>query len=197
MSGAFDPYHKWLGIPPDEQPADFYRLLSVQRFEDDLDAIENAADQRMAHLRGMQTGKHADLSQKLLNELSSARVTLLNPEKRAAYDAKLREQLEAEATVPKALPVAKPLEPERSKIPPRLAPTISTVQPAAAPKKKPGNQPIILAAAGLAVLVIALLIWVFTPGDKPVETPMAAQANNGNGSPELPPVGLLLRQPCP
>ena len=24
---AIDPYHKWLGIPPHEQPANHYRLL--------------------------------------------------------------------------------------------------------------------------------------------------------------------------
>ena len=29
--GAFDPYHKWLGIPPKQQPPDHYRLLGVER----------------------------------------------------------------------------------------------------------------------------------------------------------------------
>ncbi len=29
----FDPYHKWLGIPPDEQPANHYRLLGLELFE--------------------------------------------------------------------------------------------------------------------------------------------------------------------
>lgn len=29
----FDPYHKWLGIPPDEQPANDYRLLGHGLFE--------------------------------------------------------------------------------------------------------------------------------------------------------------------
>lgn len=32
---AFDPYHRWLGIPPKHQPADHYRLLGIDRFEDD------------------------------------------------------------------------------------------------------------------------------------------------------------------
>ena len=27
----FDPYHRWLGIPPEEQPADHYRLLGIPR----------------------------------------------------------------------------------------------------------------------------------------------------------------------
>ena len=44
MSKIFDPYHKWLGIRPEEQPANYYRLL---------------ADQRMAHIRSFQTGNDA------------------------------------------------------------------------------------------------------------------------------------------
>ena len=46
---SFDPYHKWLAIPPEEQPPNHYRLLGVSPFESDPDVIENAADQRMAH----------------------------------------------------------------------------------------------------------------------------------------------------
>ena len=95
MGRVFDPYHKWLGIPPEEQPANHYRLLGLRAFETDPDVIQAAADQRMAHLRNYQTGQHADLSQRLLNEVAAARVCLLNPGKRAAYDAKLREKIEA------------------------------------------------------------------------------------------------------
>ncbi len=51
MSGGFDPYHEWLGIPPQEQPANYYRLLGVEVFEEDLDAIESAADRLIEHLR--------------------------------------------------------------------------------------------------------------------------------------------------
>jgi hypothetical protein len=50
MSIAFDPYHKWLGIPVNEQPANHYRLLGIAKFEDDPDVIDAAADQRMAHV---------------------------------------------------------------------------------------------------------------------------------------------------
>mgnify|MGYP001446848472 CR=1 FL=1 len=38
----FDPYHKWLGIPPHDQPADHYRLLGIERFENDVDVISLA-----------------------------------------------------------------------------------------------------------------------------------------------------------
>ena len=77
----------WLGIPPDEQPPNHYRLLGIRLFEDHEDAIANAADQRMAHLRTFQTGPNGRLSQRLLNEVAAARVCLLNPAKKAEYDA--------------------------------------------------------------------------------------------------------------
>lgn len=96
MADGFDAYHEWLGIAPKDQPPNHYRLLGVDLFEAKAAAIEHAADQRMALLRTFQAGSHAALSQRLLNEVSAARVCLLRPEKKAAYDAKLRKQLAAE-----------------------------------------------------------------------------------------------------
>jgi hypothetical protein len=89
MSSKFDPYYKWLGIRPDEQPPDHYRLLGISKAECDPDVISSAADQRMAHVRTFQAGPHGALSQKILNEIAAARVCLLNPEKKAAYDNEL------------------------------------------------------------------------------------------------------------
>src|SRR5690349_7839870 len=86
----FDPYYNWLGIPPEDQPADHYRLLGVKKLESNLDVISHAADKQMMHLRSFQTGQHAQASQKLLNELAAVRICLLNPEKKAAYDQELR-----------------------------------------------------------------------------------------------------------
>jgi hypothetical protein len=91
MSDEFDPYYEWLAIPPEDQPATLYRLLGLRTFEDKPNVIENATDQRMIHLRTFQSGKHSAESQKLLNEVSAAKLTLLNQQKRADYDAKLRE----------------------------------------------------------------------------------------------------------
>jgi hypothetical protein len=54
MPGTFDPYHTWLGIPPEERPAHHYRLLGLKAFEGNLDVIEHAADQKMMHLRTFQ-----------------------------------------------------------------------------------------------------------------------------------------------
>jgi len=87
---AFDPYYKWLGIPPAQQPPNLYRLLGLQFFEPNLDVIENAADRQMVHVRSYQLGEHAIESQRLLNEISAARGILLNPNQKEAYDEQLR-----------------------------------------------------------------------------------------------------------
>ena len=89
-SERFDPYHKWLGIPPSEQPADCYRLLGLARFEDDPEVIAAAADRQMAHVKSFAAGRNGAESQALLNELAQARLTLLNVQRKAAYDRRLQ-----------------------------------------------------------------------------------------------------------
>jgi hypothetical protein len=93
MADAFDPYYVWLGIPPEEQPADHYRLLGLRRYEASAAVIDNAADRAMGHLRSVATGKHGPDAQRLLNELAAARVCLLSDSARAKYDAELRAKL--------------------------------------------------------------------------------------------------------
>ena len=127
MSEPFDPYRKWLGIPPKDQPANHYRLLGIATFEGDPDVIENAATRQMAHVRTFKTGRHAALSQKILNELSAAKLCLLTPEHKQAYDVQLRSQLAAAGklsdsmilTGPAELPLAvpPPAEPPASFLP--------------------------------------------------------------------------------
>lgn len=92
MPEAFDPYYRWLGIPPDEQPADHYRLLGIKRFETDPAVIETAADRQMVHLRTFQIGPQAELSERLLSEVAASRACLLEPAKKAVYDSQLRER---------------------------------------------------------------------------------------------------------
>ncbi len=95
MHEPFDPYHKWLSISPKDQPPNHYRLLGLDLFEPDADVISGAADQRMAHVRTFQAGPRSAQSQKILNEISAARVCLLNPEIRKQYDGQLRAELAA------------------------------------------------------------------------------------------------------
>lgn len=93
MAAPFDPYHKWLGIPADQQPPNCYRLLGIRDFEDDLEVIQGAADQRTSHLRSLQSGPQAELAAKLLNEVLQAQNRLLDADDKTEYDAQLREQL--------------------------------------------------------------------------------------------------------
>jgi len=120
MSGAFDAYHAWLGIPPEEQPPNCYRLLGLRVFEDQAEVIEHAADQRRAHLESISAGKHAARAQRLLNEVAAARLRLLDPYKKAMYDEQLRQELAARPVgpaVPDAGKHAGPAVPDGGKAP--------------------------------------------------------------------------------
>src|SRR5437879_471158 len=85
----FDPYHRWLAIPPRHRPPTYYQLLGIASDEADPEVIREAALRQVNHIRTYQTGPHAQVCQALLNEIGQARVTLLNPEKRKDYDARL------------------------------------------------------------------------------------------------------------
>ena len=113
MTEPLDPYYLWPGIPPDEQPANYYRLLGIRLFENNPEVIENAADRQMAHLRSFQLGQYADLSQTLLNEVAAAKVCLVQPQKKAAYDQKLRRRI--------AVDMGETAEPAAAVTPPPVA----------------------------------------------------------------------------
>jgi serine/threonine protein kinase len=87
---AFDPYYEWLSIPPEEQPANFYRLLGLKVLEANANVISNAADRQMAHVRTFAMGPNGGIAQRILNELANARVMLLEPARKTAYDAMLQ-----------------------------------------------------------------------------------------------------------
>jgi hypothetical protein len=107
MTDHFDPYHRWLGIPPKHQPADHYRLLGLERFEDDPEVIVDAAERQMAHVRRYALGPSQMLSQTILNELAAAQACLMDPVQKARYDEDLRQRQTA-ATPRTAPPVSVP-----------------------------------------------------------------------------------------
>ena len=124
MSAGFDPYHKWLGIPPQQQPPTHYRLLGLEPFENDTDVIDAAANRIMAYLQDVSVGEDPQMAQRLLNEISAARLCLLTPQKKTEYDQALRQ------TAPTAAPpAARPAMPAPAP-PPAPAPG---AQPAAQP----------------------------------------------------------------
>jgi pSer/pThr/pTyr-binding forkhead associated (FHA) protein len=89
MSGL-DIYHQWLGIKPEEQPPSLYRLLGVSDFEQNTEVIRNAAERQAMHVRRLARGEFTDVGQELLNEIAAAKIALMNPSKRLAYDQSLR-----------------------------------------------------------------------------------------------------------
>ncbi len=104
MSAEFDFYHKWLSIPPQEQPPNHYRLLGLGLFESDPDVIQAAADRQMSHVKTYKNGPQADLSQQLLNEIATAKLCLMKPQKRAEYDEQLRSKLRGTPLPPVFMP---------------------------------------------------------------------------------------------
>ncbi len=125
----FDPYRKWLGIPPEEQPPNHYRLLGIGLFESDPDVISNAADRQMVHVRNLRSAEYSELLQRLLNELAAARVCLLDARRKSQYDEQLRAELAASRPAPPlppagvsapavaAAPVVPQIEPGRLGVP--------------------------------------------------------------------------------
>src|SRR5262249_22173410 len=91
----------WLGIPKGQRPPTHYQLLGIAADEADAEVIKEAALRQTAHVRVYQTGPHAELCTRLLNEIAQARAVLLNPKLRTEYDARLAEP-------PPAKPQARP-----------------------------------------------------------------------------------------
>ncbi|MBI2478701.1 MAG: hypothetical protein HYV60_08730 [Planctomycetia bacterium] len=96
----FDPYHKWLGIPPQHQPPNYYRLLALDLYESDLEVIEAAVDRLVFFLQDVATGPQAKHSQKLLNEIAAARLCLLDRQRKSTYDEQLRAESDDEMPPP-------------------------------------------------------------------------------------------------
>ncbi len=181
MENDFDPYYKWLGIPPRDQPPHHYRLLGIEVFESDRDVIDAAANRVMSYLKELAIGDEAQHSQKLLNEVARARLCLLNRKKKDEYDAELRARLDAEekrqaAETPATPPDSLPAPPGPPPAPPALSPAAATPKlklnvdkPARRPAKKPSRSasfgrpsgpksrvPLLIVAGAAFILLLAL-----------------------------------------
>jgi len=90
MPNEIDPYSEWLGIQSPERPLSHYRLLGLDEFESDPQTITVAADRAIALVRKVRPGAQAESWQKLLDELSLAKMCLSDPGRKGQYDAQLR-----------------------------------------------------------------------------------------------------------
>ena len=204
MAADFDPYHKWLGISPDERLPTHYRLLGLIAFESDPEVIEAAADRVMSYLQEVSTGAEMARAQKLLSEVSRARICLLNAEQKAAYDEKLREQLaalEADEKLRSRLPSQQPDEKLRSKqvsaqpadlelrplqkseddlfdeLLPLKSKDESLDQPPPQEPDLPSRRPLVLVCVGILILLFGggLLGWLLSGQSGDPEIPTADQ----------------------
>lgn len=92
MDNLIEACHELLGIAPSQQPADYYQLLGLARYESEPVVIENAADCRMAFVRQLAAGPYQKISQELLNLLAEARVCLTNRATREQYNRGLEQE---------------------------------------------------------------------------------------------------------
>ena len=85
----FDPYHKWLRIPPQEQPPNHYRLLGLEVVRIDPEVIDAAANRQMAYIQQLagETWRFvAEITQRTIRRT----LVLLDQKKKTHYDAELR-----------------------------------------------------------------------------------------------------------
>ena len=75
---AFDPYHKWLGVPADQQPAGPHRLLGISEDENDPQVVREAALRQTAFVRKFSIGEHGEHAERILSELAEARDSILS-----------------------------------------------------------------------------------------------------------------------
>ncbi len=174
MSDVFDPYYKWLGIPPKDQPADHYRLLGIEKFESDTEVISLATDQRMSFLRTFQTGEQSESSQQLLNEVTAAKLCLLDSHQKARYDATLRTEATAEnGGDSPGMEATTAWSPEELSVSEKPGNTPPLITDAAEPTEEPDRQTIrkrsiILIALSIVTTVLLLLIAA-EDGEEPTE----------------------------
>ena len=91
---SFDPYQQWLGIPSQLRPLNHYILLGVRIYEGDPKKIAVACEKRMELLKKFQSGPRGELTQQLIAEVGKAKRDLLDPDRRAKYDAALKKRLQ-------------------------------------------------------------------------------------------------------
>ncbi|HET6879305.1 MAG TPA: hypothetical protein VFI31_04090, partial [Pirellulales bacterium] len=170
----FDPYRKWLGIPEGQRPPTHYQLLGISADEQDREVINAAVVRHSAFIRTFQVGQYSNEATQLLNEIAAAKVCLLDPRKRAKYDAGLAERdLHSNARTQDA-PVNERRQPSPVPVPPSPQ---RKVRPAA-PRRMPA--PAVRAAvAPDPLLSIPADIWS-TADDQP--RPLKIRVNRKPGS---------------
>lgn len=177
----FDPYHKWLGIPPGKRPPTWYQLLAISETEKDRDVIEAAAVRQSAYVRNFQKGPNGDHATKLLAEISEARGVITDSARRKAYD----EKLESERPKPKpAAPAARPAAAQavivRAAPVPKAAPAKAKVAASGRTSKTAVSIPILVGIIGVVAVATGVGVYLATrgSGNQSVASNNATEAKN-------------------
>ena len=137
---AVDSYTEWLGAPPGPRPPDYYTLLGVDVFCRDMDAIERGARRQLTRLDEFALYPDRDTRdavQDMMNEVARARVDLVNPKRRPAYDRKLAQRL----GVPLPAEPAPAVQAETTIAPPPIEPRSPTeIAPEATAELQPATE---------------------------------------------------------
>ena len=85
-----NPYARFLGIDCASGTPNHYTLLGLPLFNEDAEAIDEAAKKRAAHLHQLASGPERQSIQKLMGEIAVARRTLTNGDQKRIYDEQLK-----------------------------------------------------------------------------------------------------------
>lgn len=105
MGGSFDPYREWLAVTTGGGTHNYYDLLGLRPLESDLGKINTAFRRQSDRLAPHLSGAQAAVAQRLMSELTEARMTLSTPTAKRAYDQSLAGG--KPAMPPSALPAKK------------------------------------------------------------------------------------------
>lgn len=89
MAKQIDVYREWLGITETARPLNYYQLLRLPQFDDNVARVRANYRKMNAHVRKFATGEFAAESQALLNELAKAMLCLTDADRKREYDASL------------------------------------------------------------------------------------------------------------
>ncbi len=143
MAGKFNALQQWLGIPPQEQPPNYYRVFGLKLFESNPEVIEAAASRVIKLIQGHADGPHDEQAKKLLPGLLAIRKCLLDPATRAVYDAKLRTSNPAAGTSPpQAVARSAPAAPPQPSAGKAGSAGVARAKPIASPPPPPPPAPV-------------------------------------------------------
>lgn len=165
MEEAFNPYSEWLGVQGGRRPGNYYELLGIKPYENDVTVIAQAADRLTARIRSIRPGPQVAEWQRLLDTVTGAKRCLLDPTAKAAYDAALRGQ-----TCP-AQPARPPSQGGTAPTTAAPSPPTAAARPAWQPAVQPPSQPPAPPTPPAPPAAVPLAVGATSPGDQPADFP--------------------------